>query len=110
MAYDTELGGRIETYLAARPEITSKKMFGGIAYFLNGNLACGVHKDSLIVRVGPDAYKAALEEDLVEEFDITGRPMRGWVMVAPEKIADDGELGCWIDAGVSFAGSLPPKE
>ncbi len=109
MAYDTDLAGRIETHLAARPEITAKKMFGGIACFLNGNLACGVHKNSLIVRVGPDAYKGALEEDLVEEFDITGRPMRGWVMVAPEKIADKDELGRWIDFGVHFAGSLPPK-
>ncbi len=58
MAYDTDLAGRIETHLAARPEITAKKMIGGIAYFLNGNLACGVPKNSLIVRVGPMPTKA----------------------------------------------------
>lgn len=109
MAYDTELAGRIENQLADRPEIVGKKMFGGIAYFLNGNLACGVHKDSLIVRVGPEAYEDALKRDLVEEFDITGRPMKGWVMVAPDGIVEDSDLRRWIDDGLTFAASLPPK-
>ncbi len=76
---------------------------------LNGNMACGVHKEYLIVRVGPDRYQDALAQNHTKVFDITGRPMTGWVMVAPDGLVDEGNLQHWIQLGVDFANTLPPK-
>jgi len=109
MAYDESLAERIRDNFPGKAGVDERKMFGGVAYFVNGNLACGVNKDSLIVRVGPDAYEAALAEDRVSEFDITGRPMTGWVSVAPENVSEDTDLAGWIQRGIDFAASLPPK-
>jgi hypothetical protein len=69
----------------------------------------GVWKRSLIVRVGPDNYEEALLEPHVREFDITGRPMRGWVVVGPDGVVDDGQLSEWVRRAVQFVGTLPPK-
>lgn len=109
MPYDNGLAERIREYISRRDDIIEKKMFGGIAHLLNGNICCGIVGDHLVVRVGPDNYQDALAEDLVSAFDITGRAMRGWVMVAPEGIGDDDDLKGWIERGVTFALSLPPK-
>ena len=84
-------------------------MFGGIGFLLNGNMLVGVWKDSLIVRVGPDDGEEALREPHVTEFDITGRAMKGWVLVAPEGVEDDGQLSVWIQRAVKFVGKLPAK-
>ena len=84
-------------------------MFGGVGFLLNGNLLVGVWKDSLIVRLGPEEGDEALKKPHVKEFDITGRPMKGWVLVEPEGVKDDGLLSAWIQRAVKIVGALPAK-
>lgn len=109
MAYDEGLAERIRERLGADPGIAEKRMFGGIAFLYQGNMAVGVTGHDLMVRVGPDATDAALARPGARIFDMTGRPMRGWVVVAGEAVAEDDALGAWIDEGHAFAASLPPK-
>jgi len=109
MAYDEGLAERIREVLDDQPGLFEKKMFGGVGFMLHGNMACGVNKDDLIVRVGPDSYEEALNRTHAEEFDLTGRPMKGWVVVTPSGYEDDSDLESWVEEGVSFALSLPPK-
>jgi hypothetical protein len=109
MAYDETLAERIRQALARRKGIEEKKMFGGVGFLLNGNLLVGVWKDSLIVRLGKDQGEEALREPHVKEFDITGRAMKGWVLVAPEGIEEDGQLTGWMQRAVKFVGKLPAK-
>ena len=109
MAYNKNLGLRISHFLAGEPGLVEKKMFGGVGFLLDGNMACGVIQDALIVRVGADAYQSALDQPHVRPFDMTGRPMSGWVMVDPPGIADEEVLEAWIRQGCDFARSLPPK-
>ena len=85
-------------------------MFGGVGFLLHGNLLVGVWKDSLIVRLGPDGRDAAMLEPHVRPFDITGRPMKGWVLVEAEGVEDNDQLKGWIQRAMKFVGSLPPKE
>jgi hypothetical protein len=84
-------------------------MFGGIGFLLNGNMLVGVWKDSLVVRLGDDQGEEALKETHVSEFDITGRAMKGWVLVAPEGVKEDDQLSGWIQRAVKFVGKLPAK-
>ncbi len=84
-------------------------MFGGVGFLLSGNMLVGVWKDSLIVRLGPDEGEEALQELHVKEFDITGRAMKGWVLVEPECVEDDAELANWIQRAVKFVGKLSKK-
>jgi TfoX/Sxy family transcriptional regulator of competence genes len=109
MAYDTGLAGRIRAELGQLPDLVEKKMFGGVGFLLRGNMACGVHGDDLIVRVGPEEYERALTRPHTRPFDMTGRPMAGWVMVAAQGCTTDGDLKAWIRQGVAFARSLPAK-
>ena len=109
MAYDEGLAHRVRDLLAERPGLIEKKMFGGIAFMLQGNMACGVNKEDLIVRVGPEQYEAALATPHARPFDITGRAMKGWVMVGPEGYEADDALEAWVRQGIDFALSLPPK-
>ena len=109
MAYDETLAVRIRDALARRKNIEEKKMFGGIGFLLNGNMLVGVWKNSMIVRVGPDSYEDALLEPHVKEFDITGKPMKGWIMVQAEGVEDDDQLKDWIKRAVKFVGKLPGK-
>ena len=109
MPYDEVAAARVGELLGRRRGLTRKEMFGGIAFLLNGNMCVGLIRDELIARVGPDAYDAALFEDHVREFDFTGRPMRGWIVVEPEGIARDEQLRRWIDAAVTFVATLPEK-
>jgi TfoX/Sxy family transcriptional regulator of competence genes len=97
MAFDESLAERIRVALARKKGIENKKMFGGIGFLLQGNMLVGVWKNSLIVRVGPEGYEDALLEPHVKDFDITGRPMKGWVLVEPEGVEDDDKLKSWID-------------
>lgn len=85
-------------------------MFGGVGFLLNGNMLVGVWKDTLIVRLGTDNYEDALPEPHVREFDITGKPMRGWVLVEPEGVEDDDQLKDWIVRATKFVKTLPAKE
>jgi hypothetical protein len=84
-------------------------MFGGLGFLLKGNMLVGVWKNSMIVRLGPDEHEAALLEAHVGEFAITGRAMKGWVMVAPEGAADQGAVQEWVNRAVKFVGNLPAK-
>jgi TfoX/Sxy family transcriptional regulator of competence genes len=109
MAYDEALADRIQDVLAGQPGLEAKKMFGGVGYMVQGNMACGVHKDFLVVRVGPDAYEASMGLPYTRPFDITGRAMKGWVMVEPDSFASQNDLEQWVQTGLDFALTLPPK-
>jgi TfoX/Sxy family transcriptional regulator of competence genes len=109
MAYDEALADRIRTALATR-DVTEKKMFGGIAFLLGGNMCVGVIRDDLIVRTFPEDGVAYLEEEHVREFDLTGRTMTGWILVGPGATTDDDGLRTWVGRGVAFAETLPPKQ
>src|SRR5262245_921202 len=109
MAFDEALAERIRQGLARKRRIEEKRMFGGVGFLLNGNMVVGVWKDSLIVRLGPDQGEEALKEPHVREFDITGRAMKGWVLVAPEGVGDDGQVKAWIERAVKCVGKLPSK-
>jgi TfoX/Sxy family transcriptional regulator of competence genes len=110
MVFSEALAGRIRRRLARRKNVEERKMFGGVGFLLNGNLLVGVWKESLVLRLGPDEGKEALKEPHVKEFDITGRPMRNWVLVEPEGVEDDDQLSDWIQRAMKFVGALPAKE
>jgi hypothetical protein len=109
MAYDEELAQRVRERLAAETGLAEKRMFGGLAFLLDGNMAVGISVNDLMVRVGPDATDDALAEPHTRPFDMTGRPMRGWILVAPDGVTGEDALAAWIARGVSFARTLPPK-
>jgi TfoX/Sxy family transcriptional regulator of competence genes len=109
VAYDEDLAQRVRDVLAARAEVTERKMFGGIAFMVAGNMACGVLGEDLIVRLGDDEGEKALAEDGVRPFDFTGKPMKNIVYVAPERTSDDAGLAEWVETGADYAASLPPK-
>jgi TfoX/Sxy family transcriptional regulator of competence genes len=109
MAYDTLLADQVRAALGPLPDLVEKKMFGGVGFMIRGNMACGVHGDDLIVRVGPEKYEQALARPHARPFDMTGRPMAGWVMVAPQGCQGEAELSDWVRQGVDFVRSLPAK-
>ena len=109
MAYDDGVAQRIRECLDGQEGIVEKKMFGGIAFMLEGNMCCGVIKDALMVRVGKDDYQAALSLPHAREMDFTGKPLTGFVYVAAAGIEDDEDLEVWVGRGVAFAKTLPPK-
>ncbi len=109
MAYDEGLAQRIIETLDDQDNVVEKKMFGGVCWMLQGNLACGVHTDQLIVRVGPDSYEAALAKPNTRVFDLTKRPMKGWITVNSDGYESDEQLRDWVQQGVDFALSLPAK-
>ncbi len=109
MAFDEALAARVRQGLAHREDVEERKMFGCIAFLAGGHAAVGVRKRSLIARVGPDSYEDALLEPHVREFDITGRPMRGWVAVGPGGVGDDGQLARWVRQALEFVGTLLAK-
>lgn len=109
MAYSESLAARVRQMLAGRRDIGEKKMFGGIGFLLNGNMLVGVWKDSLIARLGTDQAAEALKRPHVGEFDITGRAMRGWVLIEADGLDTDADLGEWIDLALEFVQTLPRK-
>src|SRR5437867_10997041 len=109
MAYSESLAERVRQGLARRAGVEEKKMFGGVGFLLNGNMCVGVWKESLIARLGPEQAEEALLEPHVGAFDITGRPMKGWVLVGPAGVAEDDRLGEWIRRAAAFVATLPAK-
>ena len=105
MGYNEKLGERITGILARRKGATSKKMFGGLAFLLDGRMFCGIVGDDLMVRVGPDAYEAALKEAHVRPMDFTGRPMKGYVFVAPAGYRTGAALEKWVERSAAFVTS-----
>jgi TfoX/Sxy family transcriptional regulator of competence genes len=108
MAYDEALAERIRDRLREATAVTEKKMFGGLAFLTYGNMTVGVHGDELIARIDPEGTDTALTEPGVRPFDITGRPMRGWILIAGE-VLDDGVLDRWIEQARGYVATLPPK-
>lgn len=109
MAYDEKLDRRIRKIVSGWKNTEDKKMFGGICHLLNGNMFCGVHQEFLILRLGSDKTEDALKLPHVRPFDITGRPMKGWVMVAEDGFRSDKNLKNWLDQTRKFVETLPRK-
>ena len=108
MAYNAEIAGRVKKVLGGREGLTEMKMFGGIAFMLQGNMCCGVTNDDLMVRVGADGLQDALAQPHARPMDFTGRPMKGFVFVDAAALGDRA-LRQWVQRGVAFAQSLPAK-
>jgi TfoX/Sxy family transcriptional regulator of competence genes len=109
MAYSESLADRVRLVLGRRRNLAEKKLFGGLGFLLKGNMLVGIWKSSLIVRLDKAAYEQALQQTHVREFDITGRPMKGWVLVDAEGIESDENLRDWIELATSFVATLPEK-
>jgi TfoX/Sxy family transcriptional regulator of competence genes len=110
MAYDKEIETAVNEVLKPEEPITSKKMFGGVGYLYRGNMAFGILNDCLIVRLGSDeAAKAHIEAGRALPFDVTGKAMKGWVMVSKSTLAGRQGYRQWLERGLAFARSLPPK-
>ena len=111
MAYDQDLAQRIRDIVTGEPGLTEQKMFGGLAFLVNGNMAVAASKEGgLLLRVAPERTEELLAEPDAYEFTMRGdKPMTGWLRVRPDRLDDDAHLERWADVGVSFARSLPPK-
>ena len=110
MAYDEDLANRIRELLADEDAVTEKKMFGGLAFLLNGNMAVSASgQGGLLVRLDPADTDAALARPHAARMEMGGRTMGGWIRVAPEGVDTGGELASWVERGVGFAKTLPPK-
>jgi TfoX/Sxy family transcriptional regulator of competence genes len=108
MAYDETLAARLRDQLADVDGVTEKEMFGGLAFLVHGNMCVGVSGDELMGRVGKEGNDAALARPGARQFDMTGRPMAGWVIVAPEVLVGDALAG-WVETCLAFVRTLPPK-
>ena len=108
MAFNAEIADRVLKVLEGREGLTERKMFGGIAFMLNGNMCCGVTNDDLMVRVGADGLEDALDQPHARPMDFTGRPMKGFVFVDAGAVGDR-VVRQWVQRGVIFAESLPAK-
>jgi TfoX/Sxy family transcriptional regulator of competence genes len=109
MSFDEAVARRVRNALAGSPDVVERKMFGGIAFMLRGNMCCGVIDDRLMLRVGPDGYEAAQSRPHAKPMDFTGRPMKGFVFVGPKGFASPGDLKAWVARAIMFTLSLPAK-
>lgn len=109
MAYDEGLAERLGEYFAGRLDVVEKKMFGGIAFMVKGHMCCGIVKEAMMARVGPDQYAALLETPFVRPMDFTGKPMNGFVYVDSQGFESDKDLAAWVQRCESYVNSLPPK-
>ena len=111
MAYDEELADRIRELVLVEPGLSERRMFGGIAFLVNGHLAVSASgRGGLLLRVDPSDADILLGEPGVEPFEMRGRPMRGWLRIAPEAADDEAALRRWVSVGIDFARSLPTKD
>lgn len=109
MAYDVSLAERVRKAFAREKGVTEKAMFGGIAFLVDGHMALGVASDDLMVRVGPAGHDAALALPHARPMDFTGRPMRGYLFVAPAGARTEPAVAAWAARALAFTRSLPPK-
>jgi TfoX/Sxy family transcriptional regulator of competence genes len=109
MAFDPGLAERVREALAARTDVSERRMFGGLAFLLDGHMAVGLVGGVLMARVGPARHADALAQPHVRPMDFTGRPMTGYVYIDPEGIADDEALAAWVSACAAFVDTLPRK-
>ena len=110
MAFDEHLAERVRQIVGERKGLSEKKIFGGLAFLLHGNMSCGIHGSELIVRIDPETTESALKEPGTRVFDITGRAMKGWLLVSATALKHETVLNKWIRRGLDYAGSLPRKE
>lgn len=108
MAYDLKLADRIRAQLDGLP-FAEKKMFGGVGFLIGGNMACGVYKGDLVVRVPQEKHSVLLKKPHAKPFELTGQPMKGWLLVEPGGVNTARRLSAWVREGVEFATTLPPK-
>jgi TfoX N-terminal domain len=109
MPYNEQTETRIKKIISRWKNIDQKNMFGGVCHLLNGNMFCGVYKEFLILRLGEENADKALALPHVKPFDITGRPMKGWVMVGQDGFQADHDLADFLNQAKEFVRSLPPK-
>ena len=110
MAYDKVLENRILSTIDGWKSVSAKKMFGGVCHLLCGNMSCGVYNNFLILRLGEVSAAEALSNAHTQAFAIKGRPMKGWVMVAPDGFKTEAALTAWLKKALEFAQTLPAKE
>lgn len=110
MAYNEGLAGRVRQIVGDGPSLTERTMFGGIAFMLNGHMFCGITRDDLMVRVGPDRFEEALARPGARPMDFTGRPMKGMLFVSAEGYGTDEQLRAWVEQTLEYARSLPAKK
>ena len=110
MAYDEDLAERIRELLATDHDVAEKKMFGGLAFLIGGHLSVSASgRGGLLLRCDPDETDALIHQPHVGRFEMRGREMDGWLRVQHDAVAEDGALRHWVDVGLTFARSLPPK-
>ncbi|MBX7198756.1 MAG: TfoX/Sxy family protein [Rhodospirillaceae bacterium] len=109
MAFDVELASRMREVLAVRNDVTEKKMFGGLCFMVRGHMCCGIARENFMLRVGPDRYEEVLSRRHARPMDFTGRPLKGFVYVAPAGLKAKRDLVRWIGLGLDFVESLPAK-
>ncbi|MBL7814195.1 MAG: TfoX/Sxy family protein [Saprospiraceae bacterium] len=102
MAYNENLADRIRLVLATQPDVEEKKMMGGLTFMVNGKMCVGIVKEELMVRLNPDIHEAVIEKNGCREMDFTGKPMKGYVFVAPEAIEQDKDLSYWVQLALEF--------
>jgi TfoX/Sxy family transcriptional regulator of competence genes len=110
MPYNEQLAERIRSIVGEGPGLSERKMFGGIAFMLNGNMFCGITRDELMVRVGPQGFDEALATRGARPMDMTGRPMKGMALVGPEGYGTEDQLRGWVHQTLEYARSLPAKK
>lgn len=109
MPYNERIDKRISEVIKPLQQTQSKKMFGGVCHLIRGNMFCGVYKDFLILRLGVEKAADALQQPHTKPFDITGKSMKGWVMVSEEGFKTQTALNTWLEMAVAFARTLPSK-
>jgi TfoX/Sxy family transcriptional regulator of competence genes len=109
MGYNLDLEDRIDCLLCSLGQISKRKMFGGIGYLVNGNMCFGIHREALVLRLSPDQAEEFLRSEYVTPFDITGKPMKGWILVSPDLVENPEQLLDMLRLGFDFAKKLAQK-
>jgi len=110
MAYDEQLADRIRTRLGSRADLSEKKMFGGLAFLIGGNMAIAASgQGGILVRVDPEESDTLVATTPAELMEMRGRSLAGWLRVDTADVSDDAALGEWVDRGAGYAASLGPK-
>ena len=109
MPYNIDLEDRIDRLAPRFGDLTKKKMFGGVGYMLKGNICFGIHKEFLLIRTSPERAESLLKSEYFSIFDITGRPMKGWVLVSPDAVETEEQLSEMLKLGLDYAETLPRK-
>jgi TfoX/Sxy family transcriptional regulator of competence genes len=111
MAYNEELAERIRALIGDEPAVTEQRMFGGLAFLIDGNMAIAASgQGGILVRADPEESEALVAASTARPMEMRGREMRGWLRVEAEDVGTDAELAKWVDVGSTFARSLPAKD